>query len=47
MKIKEVDCRKCAKCTGDSCRVYGSDAEVAVKLCAYDNFIQYTPRSKK
>lgn len=37
----EVDCRKCKNCTGYSCKVYGNNADVAVKKCANDNFNNY------
>lgn len=37
----EIDCRKCDKCTGYSCKVYGDDATKAVKQCANDGFKEY------
>lgn len=40
MKI-EIDCRKCKNCTGNSCKIYGDNADVAVKECANDGFKNY------
>lgn len=37
----EIDCRKCKNCTGYSCKVYGNNADVAVKNCASDGFKNY------
>lgn len=37
----EIDCRKCDKCTGESCVCYGSDVKNAVKACANDGFKNY------
>ena len=37
----EIDCRKCKNCTGNSCKIYGDNADVAVKECANDNFKNY------
>lgn len=38
----EVDCRRCTNCTGESCRKYGNNPDVATKHCANDNFKNYT-----
>lgn len=37
----EVDCRKCKNCTGESCLIYGDDADKAVAACARDRFANY------
>lgn len=37
----EVDCRKCKNCTGQSCKIYGDDADEATRLCAEDGFRFY------
>lgn len=44
MKTIEIHCLECINCTGDSCKVYGPDADKAVKACAYDSFENYKPR---
>ncbi len=36
-----VECRKCKNCTGFSCKIYGNDADIAVKKCADDGFKNY------
>ena len=36
-----LDCRKCNKCTGQSCMCYGDDAVLAIEACAKDNFVNY------
>ena len=36
-----LDCRKCNKCTGQSCMCYGDDAVLAIEACARDNFVNY------
>ena len=41
--MKRVDCRKCKKCNGTSCKVYGNNAEIAVLKCADDIFANYEP----
>lgn len=45
--MKEVDCRKCDKCTGKSCKCYGNNATIAVEKCAKDNFKNYVIRSSQ
>lgn len=40
----EIKCIDCKNCTGDSCKVYGSDADKAVKSCADDSFRNYKAR---
>ena len=45
-KTIEVDCRKCLNCTGNSCKCYGKDANVAVKKCADDGFKNYKKSRK-
>ena len=40
----EIKCLDCKNCTGDSCKVYGSDADKAVKSCADDSFRNYKAR---
>lgn len=37
----EIKCLECINCTGNSCRVYGPDANKAVKCCADDSFKNY------
>lgn len=37
----EIDCRKCKNCTGEACKIYGSNAEEAVNSCAADVFKNY------
>lgn len=37
----EVDCNLCGNCTGSECLKYGTDADVAVKRCAAENFRNY------
>lgn len=37
----KIDCRKCKNCTGNSCKIYGDKADVAVKECANDSFNNY------
>ena len=37
----EIDCRKCANCTGNECKEYGNDANKAVAACANDGFKNY------
>lgn len=44
MKTIEINCLECGNCTGESCKVYGSDADKAVKSCADDSFKNYKPR---
>ncbi len=44
MKTIEINCLECGNCTGESCKVYGSDADKAVKRCADDSFKNYKPR---
>lgn len=46
-KTIEVDCRKCANCTGSACDKYGSDANKAVAKCAEDRFVNYKKTSEK
>ena len=43
----EIKCLDCKNCTGDSCKVYGSDADKAVKRCADDSFKNYKVRMLK
>ena len=45
--MKEIDCRICKNCTGFSCKIYGSNADKAVKNCAKDNFINYKKQGRK
>ena len=45
--MKEIDCRICKNCTGFSCKIYGSNADKAVKNCAKDNFINYKKNKKQ
>ena len=45
MKIK-IDCRICENCTGNSCKIYGDNADVAVKNCVKDNFNNYKKLNK-
>ena len=45
-KRLEIDCRKCKNCTGNSCKVYGNDANVAVENYASDNFKNYHKEKK-
>lgn len=42
----EVDCRKCANLTNptEGCKLYGPDADEAVKACAADAFEHYKPQ---
>ena len=40
----EIKCLDCRNCTGDSCKVYGSNADKAVKSCADDSFRNYKAR---
>ena len=40
----EIKCIDCKNCTVDSCKVYGSDADKAVKSCADDSFRNYKAR---
>jgi hypothetical protein len=40
----EIDCRICENCTGESCKVYGDDADIAVRSCAQDEFKNYKER---
>lgn len=42
----EVDCRKCEICTGKSCKLYGSNADRAISLCAKNSFKNYKQRNK-
>lgn len=42
----EIDCRKCANCTGNECKEYGNDANKAVAACAKDGFKKYFAASK-
>ncbi|MDY3109461.1 MAG: hypothetical protein SOW50_05030 [Lachnospiraceae bacterium] len=44
MKTIEINCLECRNCTGDSCKVYGSNADKAVKSCADDSFRNYKAR---
>lgn len=44
MKTIEINCLECRNCTGDSCKVYGFDADKAVKRCADDSFRNYKAR---
>ena len=37
----EVDCRICKNCTGVSCKIYGSNADIAVEKCSNDKFKNY------
>lgn len=37
----EVDCRRCTNCTGESCRKYGNNPDIAAEHCANDNFKNY------
>ena len=46
-RMIEVDCRKCKNCTGYSCKIYGNDANKAVKDCANDCFLNYKKKGKK
>lgn len=41
-----VDCRRCLNCTGEACKVYGHDANVAVKNCAEEGFENYVTDEK-
>ena len=43
----EVDCKKCVNCTGEECVVFGKDANIAVKKCAYDGFKNYVVSKRK
>lgn len=43
--MKEIDCRKCKNCTGESCKKYGKNADVAVKNCAKDGFQNFKKKS--
>lgn len=40
----EIKCLECVNCTGDSCKVYGSDVDKAVKSCADNSFRNYKLR---
>lgn len=37
----EIDCRKCANCENNSCRLYGKNANIAVEKCAKNGFKGY------
>lgn len=45
--MKRVDCRRCAKCTGSECKIYGDDPVKAARNCAHDAFAEYAPIAKK
>ena len=45
--MKEADCRKCANCTGHSCKLYGSNAYIASQLCIADGLRNYKPVPRK
>ncbi len=36
-----VKCNNCKNCTGDSCKIYGKNADTAVKRCINDSFKNY------
>lgn len=36
-----VDCRKCKNVGNDCCKIYGSNAGIAVRACASDCFRNY------
>lgn len=39
----KIDCRKCKNCTGESCKVYGNNPNVATSKCAKNGFRDYNP----
>lgn len=41
----ELDCRTCENCTGYSCKLYGADADKAIKACAETCFENYKEKS--
>ena len=47
--MKEVDCRQCKNLidTEKGCKLYGKNADEAVKKCADNNFRQHRKKSKK
>lgn len=45
MKKIEIDCRTCENCTGCSCKLYGADADQAIKACAENFFRSYKEKT--